>query len=97
MKVSHLVLSVALLAALGSWMAALGEWSTALDPGKLGALLLSIASVLGAAFGVNRSDIFRNGNGANGGGKVPPPPAVLAFPSPPPPPLYPVPPRPSNS
>ena len=72
MKVSHLVLVVALLAALGSWMAALGAWDTAFQPDKLGALLLSVASVLGAAFGVNRSDIFKpNGNGINGSGKVP--------------------------
>jgi hypothetical protein len=81
MKVSHLVLIVAVLAALGSWMAALGEWSTALDPGKLGALLLSVASVLGAAFGVNRAD-FGNGKG-NGTSNI------VKFPTPPvpPPPL----------
>jgi hypothetical protein len=78
MKISHLVLSVALLAALGSWMAALGEWSTAFQPDKLGALLLSVASVLGAAFGVNRAD-FGNGKG-NGNGKS----NVVRFPTPPP-------------
>lgn len=77
MKVSHLVLVVALLAALGSWMAALGEWSTAFQPDKLGALLLSVASVLGAAFGVNRADLFKpNGNGT---AKT----NVLPFPTPP--------------
>lgn len=66
MKISHVVLVIALLAALGSWMAALGAWDTALQPDKLGALLLSIASVLGAAFGVNKSDIFKNGAVGNG-------------------------------
>ncbi len=63
MKVSHIVLMIALLAAVGSWMAALGSWSTAFAPDKFGALLLSIASVLGAAFGVNKSDFKTNGNG----------------------------------
>jgi len=84
MKVSHVVLAIALLAALGSWMMALGSWSTAFEPEKLGALFISCASVLAGAFGVNRSDIFRtngNGNGANGGGKVPQPPGL--YPQPP--------------
>ena len=75
MKVSHIVLVIALLSAVGSWVVALGSWSTALEPAKFGALLLALASVLGAAFGVNKADIIKP-NGTSNVINFPPPPTA---------------------
>lgn len=54
--VSKLVLTIALMTAIGAWAVTLGsapgDWIKAVSPQAIGGLLMGVGATLGAAFGV---------------------------------------------
>lgn len=60
MNRSHLVLAITIMGAVGSWVITLPSWHAALTTANVGALILAVVSVVGAAIGVNKSDLVNN-------------------------------------
>lgn len=53
LKKARLVFYASEIAAIGSWVIVLDTWSAALQPVKIGALLISVAGVAAAALGAS--------------------------------------------